>query len=108
LADPDVAGRAILTRDDGIEVDCADIALRRVVEIGLKELVQVVGEKRRIGRGCLGVAVVGVVAVERLEQRLRRLVSLRRCRQGCERRDGEGEDECGQALANSPRMSGES
>ncbi|MGO7465426.1 hypothetical protein ACCS53_39745, partial [Rhizobium ruizarguesonis] len=47
MADPDVAGRAILTRDYGIEVDCADIALRCVVEIVLEELVQVVGEKRR-------------------------------------------------------------
>ncbi|ABC91341.1 hypothetical protein RHE_CH02567 [Rhizobium etli CFN 42] len=99
LADADVARFAVLACNNRVEIDRADIALRRVVEIGLEKLVQMVGKEGRIRRGRLGVASVGIVAVKRLEQRFWRLVGLRQGGQGRKGRDSEGEDEYGQTHA---------
>lgn len=51
LADVEVTRVAILPGNDGIEIERAGFAVRCVVEIGLEQGAEMVGEEGRIGRG---------------------------------------------------------
>ena len=90
LTDLEVISLAILPGYDGIEIERADLAVRRVVEIGLEEFVQMVGEEGRIGGGGIVRGGGGVEGIEGLEEGFWGFVRCGEDRRRDQRREGDG------------------